>query len=273
MPAEQLQTLNRAISVLDCFSQEQTELGVREISRMLNLSSSVTGRLLAALKELGILSQNPSTRAYSMGPRVLSWAGVYNASLDVRNQAIQAITELHDSTRETISLYILDGKDRVCIERLESPQGVRIVNRVGRRLPLYAGSAGKVMLAYLPKERQESLINDTPLTPLTNKTITEPASLRRELKRVREHGCAISYGEWIEDAAGVAAPIFNHESEVIAAVSISGPLQRFTKENVAKYCVEVKRVAAHISEKMGYNPVEEVMVVNGPGANHHDHSR
>jgi DNA-binding IclR family transcriptional regulator len=71
MPAEQLQTLNRAIAVLDCFTQEHSELGVREIARMVSLSSSATGRLLAGLKELGILSQNPETRAYSMGARVL----------------------------------------------------------------------------------------------------------------------------------------------------------------------------------------------------------
>ncbi len=70
MPAEQLQTLTRAIAILDCFTQDNAILGVREIARMVHLSSSATGRLLAAMKELGILSQDPETRAYSMGPRV-----------------------------------------------------------------------------------------------------------------------------------------------------------------------------------------------------------
>lgn len=252
MPAEQLQTLSRAIAILDCFSQEHTELGVREIARMVNLSSSATGRLLAGMKELGILSQNSETRAYSMGTRVLTWAGVYNATLDVRNQSFPAIQELHQSTRETISLYILEGSDRICIERLESPQSVRIVTRVGRRLPLYAGSAGKVMLAFLPAERQESIISSAVLKPLTPKTITDPDALRCELQKVREHGCAVSYGEWVEDAAGVAAPIFDQNGDVVAAVSISGPIQRFTEENVPKYCEEVKSVAAHISENMGF---------------------
>ncbi|MBE0697373.1 MAG: helix-turn-helix domain-containing protein, partial [Anaerolineaceae bacterium] len=141
MPAEQIQTLSRAIAVMDCFTQERAELGVREIARLVNLSSSAAGRLLAALKDLGILSQNPDTRAYSMGVRVLSWANVYNTTLDLRIKAMPAIKDLHESTLETISLYILEGNERVCIERLESPQGVRIVQRIGRRLPLYAGSA------------------------------------------------------------------------------------------------------------------------------------
>ena len=252
MPAEQLQTINRAVMVLDCFTQERGELGVREVARMANLSSSVAGRLLTSLKDLGILSQNPQTRAYSMGPRVLSWAGAYNALLDLRNQAMPAIHELHESTRETISLYVLDGDDRVCVERLESPQTVRIVARLGRRLPLYAGSAGKVMLAYLPREEQERIITQAPLEPLTEKTITNPGDLRRELELVRRDGCAVSFGEWITDAAGVAAPIFGQFGEVLGALSISGPAARFNEENVETYCAKVRRVAAQISERLGY---------------------
>lgn len=253
MPAEQMQTLNRAIAVLDCFSQERTELGVREIARMVNLSTSATGRLLSALKELGILSQNPDTRAYSMGARVLSWSGVYNATVEVRNHAMPVIEALRQITRETISLYILEGNERVCIERQESPQGLRVVTRVGRRLPLYAGSAGKAMLASLPLARQDAVLLSRPLEPLTSKTITDPEVLRRELKKAREKGFAVSIGEWIEDAAGVAAPIFNQHGEVIAALSISGPTQRFTKETITRYGEEVKQAAARISESMGYS--------------------
>jgi DNA-binding IclR family transcriptional regulator len=265
MPAEQMQTLNRAIAVLDCFSQEQTELGVREIARMLNLSTSATGRLLAALKELGILSQNPDTRAYSMGARVLSWAVVYNATLEVRNHAMPEIDTLRQSTRETISLYILEGYERVCIERLESPQGLRVVTRVGRRLPLYAGSAGKIMLAFLPPERQEAVLLAAPLEPLTSKTITDPDALRRELKKAAERGYAVSVSEWIEDAAGVAAPIFNQRGEVIAALSISGPTQRFTKETIRRYGEEVKTAAARISESMGYSRTGSNATAKEPG--------
>jgi DNA-binding IclR family transcriptional regulator len=222
---------------------------------MVELSSSATGRLLAAMKDCGILSQNPDTRAYSMGARLLTWAGVYNAELDVRNRALPAIQELHDSTRESISLYILEGDERLCIERLESPQTVRIVTRVGRRLPLYAGSAGKVMLAYLRPRRLAEYFNTVTLAPLTSKTIIDPESLRYELEKIRAEGCAVSHGEWIEDAAGVAAPILDQNGEVVAALSISGPIGRFTDENVTKYCAEVKRVAAQISESLGYRAV------------------
>jgi len=254
MPPGQLQTLRRAITVIDCFTPERTELGVREVARLVNLSSSAAGRLLAALKEEGVLSQNPNTRAYSMGSRVLRWADIYNSTLDIRNKAHAAIVELHQTTLETISLYILEGRERVCIERLESPHSVRIVQRIGRRLPLYAGSAGKAMLAFLSPARQEAVLQGSTLEPLTPKTIVDPAALRRELKKIRERGCAVSYGEWVIDAAGVSAPILNQDGEVIAAVVISGPTARFSKEKVNLYCDEIRRVAAQISESMGYRP-------------------
>lgn len=252
MPAEQLQTLNRAIAVLDSFTRERPQLGVREVARRINLSTTTTGRLLAALKTLGILTQNPETRAYAIGPRVLTWAEIYSATQDVRNLALPAIQELHAKTRETISLYLLDGDERVCIERLESPQTVRITQRVGRRLPLYAGSAGKVMLAFLPPERQADYLARIPLIQLTPATIVDPMVLAGELRKIRECGIAVSYGEWIADAAGVAAPILDQNGAVIAGLSISGPLQRFTGENVPGYCEEVLRVAAQISKSLGY---------------------
>lgn len=253
MASEQSQALNKAVAILDCFAQEETELGVREVARRVGLSSSAAGRLLAAMKELGILTQNPETRAYAMGSRVLTWAGVYSAPLDVRNKAEPAIHALHQSTNETISLYVLDGAERVCIERVESPQTVRIVTRIGRRLPLYAGSAGKAILAFLPRERQEEIIGGTPLQPLTPMTITDPAVLRAELAKVRAEGCAVSHGEWLADASGVAAPILDHLGQPVAAISISGPVSRFMDETVIqRYVEEVKHIAAKISESLGY---------------------
>ncbi len=254
MPADKIQTLTRAIALLDCFTMDRPELGVREAARLVNLSTSATGRMLSALRELGILNQNSATRTYSMGSKVLTWAGVYTSNLDVRNLALPALQELHSRTSETISLYILENNERLCVERLESPQNVRIVARVGRRLPLYAGSAGKAMLAFLPLAQREEYLRNIPLTPLTSQTMVDPDSLRQELEKIREQGYAVSHGEWILEAAGVAIPIFDQKGEVLAAISISGPDQRFTEEKVAQYVPELTRVAAQISRELGYQP-------------------
>lgn len=254
MSEEPSPILQRAFAILDCFTQEHPELGVREVARLTNLSSSAAGRLLASLKELGVLHQNPETRAYALGSRVLTWAGTYSAVLDVRSVAIGAMQELHRRTRETISLYIMEGSERVCVERLESTENVRIVARIGRRLPLYAGSAGKVFLAFLPTARREEILDATELKPLTERTFVDRSALTAELAKIRQQGYAVSCGEWILEASGVAAPIFDANGQVCAALTISGPTQRFTLDTITRYANEIQNITAEISLQMGYNP-------------------
>src|SRR5512137_1426737 len=209
MKPDKAQTLIKAVKILDCFSPERPEIGVREVARLVEMSSSAAGRLLLAMKELGILIHNPATKNYSIGSRPLAWAGVYLSTCDIRSVALPYMEDLHRTTQETISLYILDGNERVCIERLESTQNVRIVARIGRRLPLYAGSAGKTFLAYLPEARREMILSTIDLVPLTENTIISKEILRKEIESIRSLGFATSYGEWMAEASGVAAPIFD----------------------------------------------------------------
>jgi IclR family transcriptional regulator, KDG regulon repressor len=250
-------TIQRAVALLDCFSHDQPELGVREIARKVGLSSSTTGRLLVQLKELGLLSQNPNTHAYSLGGRVLAWAGVYTSTMDVRNQALPFMHELHSTTQETISLYIMEDNERVCVERIESPQNVRIIARIGRRLPLYAGSAGKVFLAYLPPERRQEILDSTDFEPFTPNTLVDRAALEEEIEKILRHGYGVSCGEWVSDASGVAAPIFDQRKEIIAVLTISGPTQRFNQEKINQYVEEVTRFAGQISAELGYRKVKD----------------
>lgn len=255
MPIEVTRSLERAFALLDCFTPEHPELGVREIARKVNLSSSTAGRLLAAMKELGILRQNPTTRAYALGGKVLAWAGVYSASLDVRTLALPALNELQRSTRETVSLYVLEGNERVCVERIESTLSIRFSYRLGQRLPLYAGAAGKAILAFLPPDWRAEILTNTPLQAFTNATLTSLDTLEAELAKIRQQGFAISYGEWTADAAGVAAPILDRQGVVQAAINISGPIQRFTPNAIERFSNEVVLVAARISLQLGYPPV------------------
>ena len=245
-------SLQRLAAIMDCFTYEQPELGVREIARLTGFSSSTTGRFLQALKEIGLLQQNPLNQAYSLGGKVLAWAGVYSSTLDVRNAALAAIQDLHRVTRETISLYVLEGNERVCVERLESTQNVRVVARLGRRVPLYAGSAGKVFLAFLPAFRRDAILKAEPPTPITASTIVDINALLEELKRIRRKGYAVSFGEWVAEASGVAAPIFDARGEITAVLTISGPGQRFTEDVVQHYVTDVKRVADQISRELGF---------------------
>jgi DNA-binding IclR family transcriptional regulator len=244
-------TLEKAVLILDCFTQENTELGVRETARLVGLSSSATGRIMNTMRDLGLLSQNPRTRLYTMGTRVLAWAGTYLAASDIDVVAHPFMQELNRITRETVSLYVLEGNERVCIERLESPQSVRFAVRVGKRLPLYAGAAGKVMLAFLPSHRCNEILESEKLVAFTESTIIEWVALQKDLALTRERGYAVSKGEWTQGATGVAAPIFDRTNEVVGALNISGPSARFTDDVIIEYAIQVCQVAAKISKALG----------------------
>jgi DNA-binding IclR family transcriptional regulator len=252
MENEKVQTIDRLIQIMDCFTIDQNDLGVREVARLTGLSPSACGRLMMALKNQGLLLQNPESRSYSVGPKSLRWAEVYTTNLDIRNVALPFINELLLETKETISLYILDGDERLCVERMESAQNVRIVARIGRRLPLYAGSAGKLLLAFLPEKRQEEILSRTNFQPFTNKTITDIKTLKEELKIIRKQGYAFSNGEWVEDAAGIAAPIFDMKSDILGALTISGPSFRFTPEKIKLHKNSIIKAAELISRDLGF---------------------
>jgi IclR family KDG regulon transcriptional repressor len=252
--SEKSQSLERIAEILDCFSLDNPVLGVREISRKTGLSHSTVGRLMSNMKDLGMLNQDPETLAYMMGAKMLAWAGIYTVTSDIRSISLPIMVRLQEKSRETISLYVLEGNERVCVERLESPEAVRIVARIGRRIPLYAGSAGKVFLAFLSEQRREEILRGTELIPLTRRTITDMDELHSDLNRIRKRGYAVSKGEWILEAAGVAAPIFDQSGRINAALTISGPAQRFTEEKFNETIPLVKTGAEEISRELGYFP-------------------
>jgi DNA-binding IclR family transcriptional regulator len=259
MPSDASSVLNHIIAILDCFSVEQPSLGVREAARMANMTPSTAGRLMAEMKEVGILQQNPISRLYSMGSKTLTWAGVFTASLDLRSVAMPYMEELLQTTSETVTLYTLEGNERLCVERLESHHNIRMVSRVGMRLPLYAGSAGKAILAFLPVEKREEILQNSSMKPFTRHTYSDKDQLRNELEKIRIQGYSVSHGEWLVDASGVATPCFGQGEAVIGALTISGPTSRFTEEKVKAYAVEVVKAAVIISQLMGSRTVNTVL--------------
>lgn len=249
--SDEIQSLVRAIAILDCFRTDQPQLGVREIARQLDMSPSTVGRLLATLGSAGILSQDPTTRLYRLGSKVLSWSAVYTSGLDVREKSRPMLEELHRLTRETVNLYVLDGTERVCVECIESPQRVRVIVRVGERMPLHAGSSGKAMLAFGSPELLKQILAH-PLERMTSNTITNRKRLLEELASIRNCGYAVSHGERFTDALGLAAPIFDNTGNVLAALNVAGPTLRFTDDDVKRFAPKIIELANQVSQLLGY---------------------
>jgi IclR family KDG regulon transcriptional repressor len=253
MPTNENQSLHRAIAILDCFCISQPELGVREIARQLNLHPSTVGRMVATMASLGILKQDKESHRYLMGSKVLTWSSVYMNNLDVRAQAHPYLEDLYKTTQETVSIYIMDGNERVCIDRFDSPRTIRMVAHIGERLPLYAGASGKVLLAFMPPEQRDDILKNLRLERLSATTIVNIDTFRKELAVVEKRGYAISHGERLEGASGIAAPVFDASNQVVASINISGPTPRFTKEKLPTYATLLVQATTRLSVALGYS--------------------
>ena len=161
------------------------------------------------------------------------------------------LEELHRLTQETVNLYVLDQNERVCVECIESPQRVRVIVHVGERMPLHAGSAGKAILAFAPPQLVKQIVAQ-PLERMTDNTITNRKKLLEELESIRRCGYAVSHSERFTDALGLAAPIFDASSRVVAALNVAGPVMRFTDTEVEKFAPQVIRLADQVSRALGY---------------------
>ncbi len=245
----EINSLVKAIAILDSLDDEHPQMGVREVARRLNISTSTAGRMLSTLHRAGLLSQDPTTRLYRMGSKVLTWASVFTEGLDLRSKARPMLEELHRLTRETVNLYVLDGVERVCIDNIESPERVRVIVRVGEHMPLHAGSAGKAMLAFAPPSLIDQILAN-PLERMTSNTITDPKALLQELASIRKAGYAVSHGERFSDALGLAAPVFDASGNVTAALNVAGPRLRFENQ-VKKFAPKVVLFAHQISLALG----------------------
>ena len=252
--AAEHQYINRIFSLLDCFSLDRPELGVREAARILNISPSSCGRLLSELRDEGILVQNTDTRTYSLGGRVIRWAGVYTGSSDLRKKAFPFMQQIYKQTNETVTLYTAQEYDRVCVERIESRKTVRIVEMVGTRIKIFTGSGGKAILAFRTPEEIEHVFEYARTLPKYQDE-SFYTQLLEEFKSIRQQGYAVSHGEWETDASGIGAPIFNDRGIPIGSISISGPTQRFgDEEMLLSYAKVLVNSVTQISRELGYMP-------------------
>src|SRR3954451_5436463 len=178
------QSLERGLAILSSFSSARPLLGVSELSREVGLSRSTTHRYVATLTALGYLQQDPASRRYRLGPRVLDLGFAAINAMEVREIAAPHLQQLSDATGHTVNMAILDGVDIVYVERCRtSARGQREIDlnlHVGSRLPAYCTSMGKVLLAFLSEPEREARIAELQLLPRGPNTLTRPPALRAE---------------------------------------------------------------------------------------------
>lgn len=246
-----VQSVGRAVRLLDSLADADAPLTVAELAARLRLARPTVHRLVATLVDEGVLERKGA--GYVLSPAVVRWAGAYLSRDAVVSAAEPFLRGLRDATGETAYLFVRRGYERVCVAKSDSPHSLRRFIEVGMSLPLHAGSAGKVLLAWLPEDDVKALFARG-LPALTSRTLVDPAALSAELARVRKEGVAVSLAEREEGLASISAPVFGRDDRVLAAIGISGPLSRFSPERVGEWCQAVRQAALELGERVGARP-------------------
>lgn len=248
-----IRSVVRAFSILELFTAERPNLSLTEISRELQLDKGTVHRFVRTLISLGYLEQDDVTKTYSLGLRAIRFGLHVLNKNGLRRQALPHLTELARITGCTVNMAVLDGKEILYVARLANriatPEILSIELEVGSRLPAHCTAMGKALLAWLPDDRVQAIMGPEPYYACSSKTITTWDGLRSELKRIRERGYSTNNQELMEGLQCIAAPVFGHEGNVIAAVNIA---KMGSPEDISPFINNLLSTARAISLAMGY---------------------
>jgi DNA-binding IclR family transcriptional regulator len=246
-----LQTIQKAGELLTLFDREHSEWGVREVATKLKIAKSSAHDLMSSLAKLGFLNKTDDNR-YRLGWRLVTLSETLLATTELRKESHPVMEDLATQYQETIHLAVLEDTQAVYVDKLEGRQAVRVeLTSLGARLYAHCSALGKVLLANSDEDEVKRIIQTAGLPRFTEHTITREDALLQELAKIRKQGFAYDLEEILPDLCCVAAPIYNHKGQVIAAISMSIPAYRFRRSQT-EYRDSIVRVARIISKRLGY---------------------
>jgi len=249
-----IQAVSHALDLLEQFHDDVDELGVTELSKRLKLHKNNVFRLLATLESRGYIEQNKATENYRLGLKSLELGQTFIKQMGLLRQAKPILEKLVADCNETSYVAIFKEGYIVYLDVVETDLTVRVVSRVGSRLPAYCTAAGKVHLAFMSDEEVDATLPAGELKQFSPNTFSNRDALKRELRLVAEQGYAIDNEELDPGVRCVAAPIRDYTRRIVGAVSISGPSMRLGDDRIAKELVPLALQAAEeLSTRLGYH--------------------
>ena len=228
-----VKSLARALTVLECFTTAEPELGVTDIAKKLGMQKSTIYNILSTFQDMGYVIQNPDNSKYSLSYKILHLSFVVSSRISLRDRFAPILKEIANLTGEVCYLGMLNDLEVLYLDAAYPSSQASGRNILGERAPLYCTGLGKAMLANLPDADVDRVLS-RPMTPFTRCTITDPVVLRAELEEIRSNGYAVDNMEHEFGIRCVAVPIFDSAGKVIGAVSASGPSLRFDPDAVAR---------------------------------------
>ena len=253
MKAAPVGVVGKVLTILEILDASSTGLALKDIASLAKLNKSTAHRLLAHLESTGYLVRDDGG-AYMIGPKLVRMGNGANYQATLRSLSRPVLAELWHATGETVNLCVLDGREVLYVDVLESPHSFRLVSQTGMRRPLHCTALGKAILSWLPPERVNEYLASARFERTTPRALTNSAQLRKDLLESRSRGFAIDDEEAVTGARCISAAILDAGGNPSAAISISGPVVRIDRSRVGPFSALVKNAAKSISEKLGYTP-------------------
>ena len=245
-----MSVLAKSARILDLVADSEGDPTLTSIASALGQPRSSTHRLLSELVELGLLLR-VGANAYAPGPRLARWGKAADGFDQIIRIAEPTMTRLRDAIGESVHLYVRQRDTRVCVAAVDGRYELRHFTEVGVPLPLSVGASGKLLLAFAEQQIQRQELRRVAAKPLTPRALSQE-QLETQLAQIAATGWSTSFGEREEGLAAASVPIRNHASDVVAALSVSGPTARLTAERLDELAPEIKDAAVKISRTLGW---------------------
>lgn len=247
----QIEGISNAARLLQGFTRQTPRRRIADLAREAGISEALTVRTLETLASRDFIRMCGHDEC-ELGFGWLSLANIRRRQVGVRQIAYPVMRVLRDLLNETIILSIRSGFRRISVENVESGQPIRRTAQSGFEVPLHIGSAGKVLLAALAPDDIKAYLRTVPLRAFQGSAEISPKVLMSEIETIRKLGYCIALREITSDAAAISAPVYDHQGETVAAVSVSMPADRFTERLKALCIRELLKGTAQLSTQLGH---------------------
>ncbi|WP_312907451.1 IclR family transcriptional regulator [Natronosalvus caseinilyticus] len=240
-----VQAVQRSLEIVDML-RDTGGARVTEVAREIGVSKGTAHCHLATLEEGGYVVNESGE--YKLGLRFIDLAHYAKNRIDIYDIATTEVDTLAEESGEMALFTVEEDGEGICLYTAQGANAVQTEIYVGYRNALYHTAVGKAMLAFMPANERDRLIQDMEFDAFTPNTITDEEALRTELETIRESGIAYNHGETIQGLVGVGAPIRDQDGTIYGAISIIGPVRRMDEERLETEIPEMIRRAVNIIE-------------------------
>lgn len=249
--------LQRGLNLLKLFASIEHGLSATEVAKLSQLPVSTVHRFLMNLETTGFLNSD-NAGIYHLGIACVSLGQAARGQLDIRRVSLPYLQELNRHTRETVHLTVRQELAAVYVDKLDSPEQLRIHSRIGASVPLHCSAVGKVLLAYLPEDEQQKILSQLDLRRFTENTVGNLQELQTELQRVRREGYACDLEEHEAHIRCIAAPIWDHTGNVNSSLSVTGPAVRMSTARLRQIAALIIEIGLRISRDLGWDETQKI---------------